>query len=427
MSIRATRSAEEPTRTSRPILSVEGLSKKFCRGLKRSLFYGVRDIVSESLGLNRKSDVLREGEFWALKDVSFDLRPGEALGLVGANGAGKSTLLRVISGLIKPDTGRVTVRGKVAPLIALGPGFNPVLSGRENVYANMAILGLTTEEINRRLDAVLDFADIGDALDAPVRTYSSGMAARLGFACAVFADPDILLIDEVLAVGDFKFRMKCFRRLADLRKAGTAFVLVSHNSHALIAVCERAMYLSKGAHVVSGATDLVLSRYEREFFVSDAVRHGEQADVSSTLNDQPTASLSIRGLHFNDASDRRIDSPISGEAAVLCIKIHSKTNDNEIGASLIIRTFGEEDCALAFDSWYDHGPLELPAGVSELQLKLPYCGLPPGFYTMKISIGHRGADILDGIEAFHFSVAEGTTRVRPSSFYQPRIWRTTRV
>lgn len=230
---------------SQVLLSVKEVSKKFCRDLKRSLLYGVQDIASEVVGTREKSQRLRQKEFWALKDVSFELRRGEALGLVGANGSGKTTLLRIISGLIKPDSGSVEVKGRVAPLIALGAGFIPILTGRENIYANMSILGLSKKEIDERFQDVIDFAEIGDAIDAPVQSYSSGMAARLGFASAIHTDPDILLIDEVLAVGDIKFKSKCHRRLHELRQNGTSFVLVSHQPQSILNVCNQAVYLLK--------------------------------------------------------------------------------------------------------------------------------------------------------------------------------------
>ncbi|WNZ43972.1 ABC transporter ATP-binding protein [Leptolyngbya boryana CZ1] len=245
------------------ILSVDGLSKKFCRDLKRSLFYAIQDIGSELVGRKQRSSVLRPREFWALDDVSFQLKRGEALGLVGKNGSGKSTLLRIISGLIKPDRGQVEVHGRVAPLIALGAGFNPILTGRENIYANMSILGLTKQQIDGCFDQVLDFAEINDSIDAPVQSYSSGMAARLGFACAIHTEPDILLIDEVLAVGDLRFRAKCYRRLAELRDRGVAFVLVSHSSNSILSKCENAVYLSKGKLIMlSDVENFLLSHDE---------------------------------------------------------------------------------------------------------------------------------------------------------------------
>jgi lipopolysaccharide transport system ATP-binding protein len=167
------------------LLSVDHVSKRFCRSLRRSIGYGLLDIVQEVSGVRQESRSLRTGEFWALKDLSFSLKRGDSLGIVGPNGSGKTTLLRIISGLIKPDAGTVTVRGRVAPLLALGAGFSPVLTGRENAYVNMTILGLSPKQIHERFSEVVEFAEIGDALDAPVQTYSSGMVARLGFACAV--------------------------------------------------------------------------------------------------------------------------------------------------------------------------------------------------------------------------------------------------
>lgn len=188
------------------VLSLNGVSKKFCRDFKRSLLYGMQDISQEVLAIrNDKNNNLRRQEFWALQDVSFDLHRGDALGLIGKNGSGKSTLLRIIAGLIKPDVGSVEVYGRVAPLIALGAGFNPVLTGRENIYANMSILGLKRTEIDERFEEVVEFAELANAIDSPVRSYSSGMAARLGFSCAVHTSSEILLIDEVLSVGDIRY------------------------------------------------------------------------------------------------------------------------------------------------------------------------------------------------------------------------------
>ncbi len=260
--------AEPDSDNSEVVLSVEGVSKKFCRDLKRSLLYGVQDIAGDLTGIKRKSDRLRTKEFWALDNVSFQLKKGESLGLVGKNGSGKSTLLRIIAGLIKPDLGTVKVTGRVAPLIALGAGFNPILTGRENIYANMSILGLSTQEIDERFDDVVEFAEIGDAIDAPVQTYSSGMAARLGFASAIHTEPEILLIDEVLAVGDVKFRGKCIRRLAKLREKGTSFIFVSHNSMAILAVSTSAVYLQKGRTLATGSPEKIIQKYEEDLFIN---------------------------------------------------------------------------------------------------------------------------------------------------------------
>ncbi len=190
---------------------VEHVSKKYCKSLKRSMFYSLSDISRNMLGFGSHPSRLRRDEFWALDDVSFEVKRGETLGLVGPNGAGKSTMLKMLNGIFWPDKGRITVRGRVGALIEVGAGFHPLLSGRENIYVNAAILGMGKKEVDRKFDSIVAFADIGDFLDAPVKHYSSGMFVRLGFAVAVHCDPDILLVDEVLAVGDTAFQSKCLR------------------------------------------------------------------------------------------------------------------------------------------------------------------------------------------------------------------------
>ena len=246
---------EEPS-SNDVLVRVEGVSKIFCRSLKRSLHYGLMDSLTDILPLGkRKNDesgqpILRKEEFWAVKDVSFELRRGECLGLIGRNGAGKTTLLKMLNGLIKPDEGRIEMHGRVGALIALGAGFNPILTGRENIYVNGSILGLSKKEIEDKLDEIIDFSEIREFIDSPVQSYSSGMAVRLGFAIASSLNPDILLLDEVLAVGDFVFRMKCWNELALNRKA--AVIFVSHQAHEVRALCNNALYLNRGQFVYFG-------------------------------------------------------------------------------------------------------------------------------------------------------------------------------
>jgi ABC-type polysaccharide/polyol phosphate transport system ATPase subunit len=189
---------------------------------------------------------LRDGEFWAIKDVSFEVRRGEALGLIGRNGAGKTTLLRSLNGLIKPDAGRVEIRGRVGALIALGAGFNPILSGRENIYINASVLGLSAREIDAKLEAIIDFAELDEFIDAPVQSYSSGMQVRLGFAVAAYLEPEIMLVDEALAVGDARFQKKCFDRIQFMQSQGTAFIVVSHNPYQIETLCQKVAVMHKG-------------------------------------------------------------------------------------------------------------------------------------------------------------------------------------
>jgi lipopolysaccharide transport system ATP-binding protein len=241
------------------LVKVEGLSKKFCKDLKTSLWYGVKDLVSGVSG-NKQERLLRPKEFWAVKDINFELRRGECLGLIGHNGAGKSTLLKILNGLINPDAGKVTIRGRVGALIELGAGFNPILSGRENIYNNGAVLGFSRKEIDQKIDAIIDFAEIREFIDMPVQNYSSGMKVRLGFAVAAQMEPDVLIIDEIMAVGDASFRAKSFNRMTELSKK-TAIIFVSHSMPLVGRICNQGLLMKKGEAEMYGAANDVIYKY----------------------------------------------------------------------------------------------------------------------------------------------------------------------
>lgn len=244
------------------VLRVENVSKKFCRALKRSMFYGTVDIARSMLGIGYQTNHLRPEEFWAVDNVSFELRRGETLGLLGQNGCGKTTLLRLINGIFPPDQGRITVRGRIGALIAVGAGFHPHMTGRENIYLNGTILGMTRREINQKMDEIIDFAEIGSFIDSPVATYSSGMTIRLGFAIAIHCEPDILLVDEILAVGDAKFQRKCLDKLREVRKTGVSIILVTHNSQNIEAMSTHALLLDHGQPIMHGKPGEVIPVYE---------------------------------------------------------------------------------------------------------------------------------------------------------------------
>ena len=230
------------------LIRVEDVSKKFCKDLKRSLWYGVQDIASELIGLSSNHE-LRKDEFWAVKDISFELRRGQCLGLIGHNGAGKTTLLKLLNGLIKPDHGRIKIQGRVGALIALGTGFNPILTGRENIYVNASILGISKKIIDAKIDEIIDFAEIGDFIDAPVQSYSSGMTVRLGFAVASRLNPDVLIIDEVLAVGDIAFKLKCYNEIYRLVK-NAAVIFVSHSMPQIARISSHCLVMNRGKNVL---------------------------------------------------------------------------------------------------------------------------------------------------------------------------------
>lgn len=243
------------------VASARGVSKKFCKYLRRSMAYGIADLSRNLLGVKPDSTRLRKGEFWALDDMSFDLKRGEAVGLIGVNGSGKTTLLRLLAGILPPDRGEIMIKGRVGALIALGAGFHPHMTGRENIHLNGAILGMSRAEIESRYHKIVDFAGIGDFLDAPVSTYSSGMRVRLGFAVATAIQPQTVLVDEVLAVGDLRFRTKCLNRLNQMRSSGTSFILVSHNMTNIVQFTERAIWLDNGRLRMDGESLEVASAY----------------------------------------------------------------------------------------------------------------------------------------------------------------------
>ncbi len=247
------------------LIKVENVSKKFCRSLKKSLWYGVKDMGSEFFGSSNSHNELRDGEFWANKDISFEVKRGETIGLIGHNGAGKTTLLRILNGLIKPDKGRIEIRGRMQALIALGAGFNPILSGRENIYVNAAVLGIPKAQVDRKFDEIVAFSGIEEFIDAPVQSYSSGMAVRLGFAVAANMEPDILMIDEVLAVGDEGFQSKCLNKIGELKNNGTAIVLVSHNMHTMTVFSTSVILLDKGNAALFSNVYEGVNLYRKQF------------------------------------------------------------------------------------------------------------------------------------------------------------------
>lgn len=233
------------------LVEVKGLSKKFSKDLKTSLWYGVKDMFGGLLGTT-KSSKLRKKEFWALKDINFELKRGSCLGLIGHNGAGKSTLLKVLNGLINPDEGHVTIKGRVGALIELGAGFNPILTGRENIYNNGAILGFTKREIDSKIEEIIEFSEIREFIDMPVQNYSSGMKVRLGFSIAVQLEPDVLIIDEVLAVGDANFVVKSYNRINELIK-NCAVIFVSHSLPQIAKLADEILYLEHGSQLMYSA------------------------------------------------------------------------------------------------------------------------------------------------------------------------------
>jgi lipopolysaccharide transport system ATP-binding protein len=355
------------------LVRVEGVSKIFCRSLKRSLHYGLMDSLSDILPVGkRKKDesgepILREQEFWAVKDISFELRRGERLGLIGRNGAGKTTLLKMLNGLIKPDKGRIEMRGRVGALIALGAGFNPILTGRENIYVNGSILGLSKKEIEDKIDEIIDFSEIREFIDSPVQSYSSGMAVRLGFAIATALNPDILLLDEVLAVGDYSFRIKCLNRISELARK-TTVLFVSHSADQVRWLCDLALYLDKGQQKYLGQVAEAFNLYEVQTSGGIAAEYY----LHPTLQD-PKIVLATAEAEFRRP---------------LRLQIHCKSlvDYRRLIIRVIFTTITGEPAAEWSSADYDHF-YDMKAGKpATFEIEIPSLMIRPGMYSVSYAL-----------------------------------------
>jgi lipopolysaccharide transport system ATP-binding protein len=311
------------------LIRAEHVSKKFCRSLKRSLWYGAIDIATGLKPWNSGAHIegeivvdppLRRDEFWAVRDVSFELKRGECLGLIGHNGAGKSSLLKILNGLIPPDAGRITTRGRVGSLIELNAGFNPVLTGRENIFNQAALLGFSRKETLAKFDAIVAFSEIEGFLDMPVQNYSSGMRVRLGFSVAAQLEPDILLIDEVLAVGDVAFRFKCLNAIGEIMRSA-AVIFVSHTMPQIFRICTEVMVLDHGSvsfhgHDIGDGVGIYLSLFknaeptiagsgEARVLAAALESGGVSVPTGETLRVAHASSLVLRAsLHIDPSVER---------------------------------------------------------------------------------------------------------------------------
>ncbi|WP_392436984.1 ABC transporter ATP-binding protein [Cruoricaptor ignavus] len=275
------------------LIKAEHVSKKFCKDLNLGLWYGLQDLGASVFGSDQPRE-LRKKEFWAVDDISFEVKRGECLGLLGHNGAGKSTLLKVLTGLIAPDRGRVEMHGRVNALIELTAGFNPILTGRENIFNNGAVLGLTEKEIRAKFDEIVAFSELEEFIDTPVQYYSSGMKVRLGFSVAAHTEPDVLILDEVLAVGDAGFQIKSYNKMKEVMK-NSAVIFVSHSMPQITRTCSQVLFLRQGKSYYEGyevhkGIELYLDEFE-----------SNQGKIESTIGAE-IESFSVNSLEISDIS-----------------------------------------------------------------------------------------------------------------------------
>ena len=281
---------------------------------------------------------------WVLNGISFNVRKGEAIGLVGHNGCGKSTTLKLLTKIIYPDSGSVEMRGRVSSLIELGAGFHPDMSGRENIYTNASIFGLSKKEIDERVEAIINFSELEEFIDNPVRTYSSGMYMRLAFSVAINVDADILLIDEILAVGDAHFQEKCFEKMQDIKKSGTTIVIVSHSLGQIEEICDRSIWLYEGKIRMEGPPEEVHEKYLEHMGVKTAKQKKEEIEREREAAQEKekigNMRFAIKGIKYTDANEKVYQLYRSGEDGKLEISYQVENICED--ASLVIETNGEE-------------------------------------------------------------------------------------
>ena len=263
---------------ARYAIEASGLSKRYAIGLQKARYRTLRETILEKLSPSRRKANADAGIIWALDDINFTVEEGQSLGIIGRNGAGKSTLLKVLSRITKPTKGRVVLNGRVGSLLEVGTGFHPELTGRENIYLNGAILGMRRTEIERKFDEIVDFAEIEKFLETPVKRYSSGMYVRLAFAVAAHLEPEILLVDEVLAVGDHDFQKKCLGKMDDVTKSGRTVLFVSHNMAAVRNLCTQSMLIDEGKIQKIGNTESVIHSYLTRMEQFEATPFDERED-----------------------------------------------------------------------------------------------------------------------------------------------------
>ena len=359
------------------LILVDRVGKKFHRTLSGAFLHALRSLACKALRLER-GDALGKDEFWALREVSFAVRRGECLGVIGPNGAGKSTLLKLIHRQFRPDAGRILALGRVKSLIGVGSGLQPLLSGRENILIQCQQMGLDKREADAKLDGVVAFAGLEEAIDAQVKTYSDGMCARLEFAIATSVQADILLVDEVLAVGDIAFQIRALDRLNELKRGGAAIVFVSHSEMNVLHVADRCLLLFNGRQIALGGPDALFQKYyESVGYLNHRLR--PLGAITRALDDL-AGELAVKGLRVDAAAGggQRVRT---GEGLALVLGYEAKS---EISAAILYLQFWNAADVLvaSIDSGLAKTQFRLAAGEGEISVRIPFFSLAPGYYRL---------------------------------------------
>lgn len=399
----------------------EHLNKKYIlKHRDKEPYHALRDVIARSIRQAGKSLVgikvsnpSRE-EFYALKDVSFEINEGDRFGIIGRNGAGKSTLLKIISRITQPTSGKVSIKGRVASLLEVGTGFHPELSGRENIFLNGSVLGMTRAEIKNKFDEIVSFSGVERFLDTPVKRYSSGMYVRLAFAVAAHLEPEILVVDEVLAVGDAEFQKKCLGKMKDVASGGRTVLFVSHNMAAVQNLCNKALYLKEGKLEMTGEKDAVISEYLRSTVDSS------RADLRDRKDRKGNGIVRFRSVTLRDEKENVVNSLQSGSGGFICLGIEFRNPGEQAGPLHVsmgidddlgqrITHFNTETSGTVFPA--------VNGESAEVWIHIPRLPLKHGNYTFTLYCTHAGeiSDWIMNAGSFHVEPGDyfGTGKLLP--------------
>jgi len=401
---------------------VKNLGKMYLIGGPQEKYATLRDTISSTASAPfRKVRSLMRGEsasglsekIWALKDVSFEVKHGEVVGIIGRNGAGKSTLLKILSRITEPTTGHADIYGRVGALLEVGTGFHPELTGRENVYLNGAILGMSRHDIDRKFDEIVDFAGVEKFIDTPVKHYSSGMGLRLGFAVAAHLEPEILIVDEVLAVGDAEFQKKCLGKMSDVASDGRTVIFVSHNMPSIQALCSQGVLLTQGAVEFLGAIEDCISRYLGDKYAGSA-----DVDLRLHASRQKSCSAQLLRLRLLDSSGTEKYQFEIGETIVMELDVESTSLVNQPQIGIGVNTdLGQR--VFTVSTRFLDVQFGRFTGRGRFRCHISNVNLAPGIYRLKLTFGSsmHDTDVLDNVPGFEIIPSDifGTGKIPSAS------------
>jgi lipopolysaccharide transport system ATP-binding protein len=402
------------------VIAVDHLAKRYLIGAAQERYVALRDVLSGQFKRIARRVARRKAahnpktqEFWALRDVSFEVRRGECVGIIGRNGAGKSTLLKLLSRITEPTAGEIRLRGRVGSLLEVGTGFHQELTGRENISLNGAILGMGRKEIARKFDEIVAFAEVEKFLDTPVKYYSSGMYMRLAFAVAAHLEPEILIVDEVLAVGDSQFQQKCLGKMGEISRGGRTVLFVSHNMAAVQSLCSRAVMLVRGQVAKVGAAADTVTAY-----LAGVQRLDGRFNTSGRNQPPGAAEIVDAWMERNGAP---VDSFLHGDGADVVIEIELREATSSLAVELILRQ--QDGLAVAFcpsglaKDWH----INAAAGRARVRCRLPRLNLARGPYTLDLILAVSGVGFVDYVESgLGFAVESAAVGPRNWGFEQGR-------